>query len=148
MRSSFPRAAEGCRAASRPRSGHCGLASGLRRGGRDGRAALRGARGGAPTEIAYRASFVDGIGAPRVYPEMFNLARRLVDGALVSSVAEVAQAVRLIAERTRTIAERAGAASVAAALAGRAGTGKIVCVVSGGNIDASKLATILAGGTP
>jgi threonine dehydratase len=46
------------------------------------------------------------------------------------------------------IAEGAGAAAVAAALAGRAGRGDIVCIVSGGNIDAAKLAAILKGDTP
>jgi threonine dehydratase len=46
------------------------------------------------------------------------------------------------------VSEGAGAASVAAALSGRAGGGKVVCVVSGGNIDAAVLATILRGETP
>jgi threonine dehydratase len=50
----------------------------------------------------------------------------------------------LIAERNRIIAEGAGATPVACALAGRAGGGKVVCVVSGGNIDLVKLAEILA----
>jgi threonine dehydratase len=53
-------------------------------------------------------------------------------------------AVRLLVERARVVAEGAGAASVAPAVAGRAGTGKIVCVVSGGNIDVATLADILA----
>ena len=52
---------------------------------------------------------------------------------------EVAAAVRLLAERNRVIAEGAGACPVACALAGKAGAGKIVCIVSGGNIDLSKL---------
>jgi threonine dehydratase len=56
--------------------------------------------------------------------------------------------VRLLAERVRVVAEGAGALSLAAALAGRGGNGDVVCVISGGNIDSSKLATILAGGTP
>ena len=56
--------------------------------------------------------------------------------------------MRLLAERVRVIAEGAGALATAAALAGRAGGGKIVCIVSGGNIDASRLATILGGETP
>jgi threonine dehydratase len=103
---------------------------------------------GTPTEVTYTPSFVDGIGAPRVYPEMLELGRGLLDGALVSTPAEIAAAVRLIAERTRTIAEGAGAAALAAVLAGRAGAGRIVCVVSGGNIDPGKLATILEGGVP
>jgi threonine dehydratase len=56
--------------------------------------------------------------------------------------------VRLLAERARVIAEGAGAVGVAAALAGRADGGKIVCVVSGGNIDLAKLGVILQGGVP
>ena len=71
---------------------------------------------------------------------MFELTRELVDGSLVVDVDEVAAAVRLLAERARVVAEGAGAAALAAALAGGAGEGKVVCVVSGGNIDASKLA--------
>ncbi len=103
---------------------------------------------GAPREITYTPSFVDGIGAPFVLPEMWPLASRLLDGSLVMSLAEVAAAVRLLADRNRVIAEGAGATPVAAALAGKAGGGKIVCVVSGGNIDLGKLVKILAGGMP
>jgi threonine dehydratase len=103
---------------------------------------------GEPVEVAYEPSFVDGIGAPTVFPEMFALARRLVGGSLVVGLGEVAGAIRLLLERARVVAEGAGAASVAAALTGRAGAGKIVCIVSGGNIDSSKLQTILAGQTP
>ena len=101
-----------------------------------------------PVEVAYTPSFVDGIGAPAVFPEMFALARQLIDGALVAELGEVAAAVRLLAERNRVVAEGAGAAAVAVALSGQAGDGKVVCVVSGGNIDATKLATILGGQTP
>ncbi|HEY4573613.1 MAG TPA: pyridoxal-5'-phosphate-dependent protein subunit beta, partial [Thermoanaerobaculia bacterium] len=61
---------------------------------------------------------------------------------------EVAAAVRLLAERHRVIAEGAGAASVAAALAGVPEARKVVCVVSGGNIDAAKLCAILDGRVP
>ena len=99
---------------------------------------------GEPVRVDYEPSFVDGIGSPEVFPEMFELTRGLVDGALVVGVDEVADAVRLLAERARVIAEGAGAAALAAALAGGAGGGKVVCVVSGGNIDASKLSEILA----
>ena len=103
---------------------------------------------GVPTEIQHTRTFVDGIGGPRVFPEMFDLSRELLDGSLVSSLDEVAAAIRLLVERNRVVAEGAGAASVAAATAGRAGTGKIVCVVSGGNIDTRTLVTILEGRTP
>jgi len=46
------------------------------------------------------------------------------------------------------VAEGAGAAALAAALTGAAGHGKVVAVVSGGNIDPHILSTILAGGMP
>jgi threonine dehydratase len=103
---------------------------------------------GEPAEIAYEPSFVDGIGAPTVFPEMLALVRQLVSGSLVVSLDEVAGAIRLLLERNRVVAEGAGAAAVAAALTGRVGAGKIVCIVSGGNIDSSKLQTILAGKKP
>jgi threonine dehydratase len=79
---------------------------------------------------------------------MWPRVRALLDGALVSPVAEIAAAVRLLVQRARVVAEGAGAAGVAAALAGRAGRGRIVCIVSGGNLDAAKLARILSGEVP
>jgi threonine dehydratase len=103
---------------------------------------------GKPTPAAYTPSFVDGIGSPAVLPDMWPLAQRLLDGSLVVDLAEVAGAIRLLVERNRIVAEGAGATSVAAALAGQAGTGKVVCIVSGGNIDSAKLATILRGELP
>ncbi len=103
---------------------------------------------GRPVEVPFAPTFVDGIGAPRVFPEMFELVRTLVDGAVASSVEEIAAAVKLLVERNRVVAEGAGAAGVAAALAGKGGTGTVVCVVSGGNIDPAKLAAILRGEVP
>jgi threonine dehydratase len=99
---------------------------------------------GRPVKVEYTASYVDGIGSPEVFPEMFDLARELLDGSLVATLDEVTAAVRLLAERARVVAEGAGATPVALARNGAAGTGKVVCIVSGGNIDASKLAEILA----
>src|SRR5438067_8978156 len=103
---------------------------------------------GEQVQVAYTPTFVDGIGAPTLFPEMWQLARQLLDGSLVVTLAEVAAAIRLLAERNRVIAEGAGAAPVAAALAGKAGGGNVVCVVSGGNIDSGKLAKILQGDVP
>ncbi len=97
---------------------------------------------GEKTAINYQASFVDGIGSGSVLDDMWPLAKSLLDGSLVMSLAEVAEAIRLLAERNRVIAEGAGATSVAAALAGKAGGGKVVCIVSGGNIDFEKLTKI------
>ncbi len=101
-------------------------------------------RAGSPQVIEPQRSFVDGVGGKSVFPQMFDRAKRLIDGSLVAQVQEVTAALRLIAERNRVIAEGAGATPVACALAGRAGAGKVVCVVSGGNIDLAKLAEILA----
>jgi len=102
---------------------------------------------GEPTRIERTPSFVDGIGGMGVLTEMWPLVSALLSGALVSSVGEIAAAVRLLAERARVVAEGAGGAAVAAALRHKV-EGKVVCVVSGGNIDAAKLATILDGRIP
>ncbi len=103
---------------------------------------------GKPVAVEHTPSFVDGIGGKSMLPEMWPLASQLLTGSLVMSLAQIAAAVRLIAERNRVIAEGAGASSVAAAFAGKAGGGKIVAVVSGGNIDPAKLAKILNGEVP
>ena len=100
-------------------------------------------RAGKPVEVDYQPSFVDGIGGKSVLPEMWQRVSGLLDGSQVVSLDEVRAAIRLLAERQRVIAEGAGAAPVAAALAGRAGAGKIVCVVSGGNLEPHILAEIL-----
>jgi len=100
---------------------------------------------GEPVEVAYTPSFVDGIASPAVFPEMLELAQQLLDGSIVVTLTEVADALRLMLERRHVVAEGAGAVPVAAALSGRAGTGKLACVISGGNIDTSKLLEILAG---
>ena len=99
---------------------------------------------GAPTECDYQPSWVDGIGARAVFPQMFERARDLIDGSLVADLDSVAEALRLLITRNHIVAEGAGACPVACALAGKAGPGKIVCIVSGGNIDPSKLAQILS----
>ena len=96
----------------------------------------------------YTPSFVDGIGGKSVLAEMWPLVSTLLDGALTVSLAEVADAMRRLVERNRIVAEGAGAASVAAALKGVSDARRVVCVVSGGNIDPAKLAQILVGEMP
>jgi threonine dehydratase len=98
---------------------------------------------GRPTEVDYQPSWVDGIRAKAVFPQMFERARALVDGALVADLSAVAEALRLMATHNHVIAEGAGACPVACALSGDAGTGKVVCIVSGGNIDHEKLIRLL-----
>ncbi|HZS94459.1 MAG TPA: pyridoxal-phosphate dependent enzyme [Chloroflexota bacterium] len=103
---------------------------------------------GSPQTVDYEPSFVDGIGGKSMLPAMWPLVRDLLDGSIVISLQQVADALRLLVERNHIVAEGAGAASVAAALSGDAEDGTIVCVVSGGNIDTSKLVRILSGETP
>ncbi len=111
----------------------------------EGGAALAAAvKAGHPADVDFRASFVDGAGSRRVLESMWPLVAPLVDSAWEIPIDEVAAAVRLLAERGRVIAEGAGALAVAAAVSGRAGSGKVVCIVSGGNINLTKLAEILA----
>ena len=110
-----------------------------------GAALVAALEAGRPADVDYQPSFVDGSGSRRVLDSMWPLVAPLVDSALAIAVADVAAAVRLLAERVRVIAEGAGALAPAAALSGRAGTGKVVCVVSGGNINLSKVAEILDG---
>jgi threonine dehydratase len=74
--------------------------------------------------------------------------RELVDGAFAVPIADAAAAVRLLAGRAHVVAEGAGALALAAALAGHGGDGRVVCIVSGGNIDATRLQAILAGEVP
>ncbi|MGQ0538494.1 MAG: threonine ammonia-lyase [Gemmatimonadaceae bacterium] len=103
---------------------------------------------GRATTAPYTATFVDGIGSRSVLQEMWPLASRLLAGSKVVSVRQIAQAIRLIAQHTHTIAEGAGAAALAAILAGNTHGERIVCVVSGGNLDVAVLVRVLAGEIP
>ena len=113
-------------------------------------AGLNGAlAAGRPVTVEYTPSFVDGSGSRGVLESMWPTVRGIIDGAVTVSVAETATAVRLLAERARVVSEGAGALALAAALSGRAGEGrKVVCIVSGGNIDSDNLAACLRGETP
>jgi threonine dehydratase len=104
---------------------------------------------GAPTAVEYTPSFVDGSGSRELIPAVWEHASRILDGAFAIPLPEVAAAVRTLAERTRVIAEGAGALAAAAALSGRVvGGRRIVCIVSGGNIDAAVFTRILEGEVP
>ena len=103
---------------------------------------------GRPVSVRHVPSFVDGMGSTTVLEEMWPLVRESVDAAVCVSFAQIADAIRMLALRHHVIAEAAGAASVAAAMAGLAGCGQIVCIISGGNIDAAKLGGILNGQDP
>ncbi len=134
----------------------CGIAAGLRELRPEVQVYAVEVEGAAPlaaslaagevVSIDYRPSFVDGIGSKTVFPEMLELARKVLAGSLVVPVGAVAGAVRLLVEGARVVPEGAGAAAAAAApmLDGA----EVACIVSGGNIDSAKLAKILGGGVP
>jgi threonine dehydratase len=98
--------------------------------------------------IETRRSFIKSIGGPSLVPQLWPVARDLIDGAIAVSPTEVAAAMRLLFSKAKIVAEGAGAASLAAAMARPDLTGKIVCVISGGNIDAEAYSVVLGGGIP
>ena len=93
----------------------------------------------------WKASFVDGCGGKSVFPRMWDLAHHLLAGSIVCTLEETRRTMRIVAERNRVISEGAGACAVAAGLSGKCGSGKIVCVVSGGNIDLAKFSELVTG---
>ena len=100
---------------------------------------------GEPSKFpGWEASFVDGAGGQSVTQRMWDRMQPVVDGGIVVTLDQVREAMRLMAEKARVIAEGAGALALAAALTGEAGDGPIVCVVSGGNIDLKKFASLVA----
>ena len=106
------------------------------------------ANDGVPVPVPFTPSFVDGAGSGALLPEMWEHAGPLLSGSFAIPLEDTAAAVKLLLERGHVVAEGAGALPVAAAVAGHAGSGRIVCIVSGGNIDTSRLAEILAGRVP
>jgi threonine dehydratase len=91
----------------------------------------------------WQPSFVDGAGGKSVLQTMWPLLSSLVDASIVVPLDAIAGAMKLVAQRGRVVAEGAGAAAVAAALTGEAGRGKVVAVVSGGNIDLNRFAHLI-----
>jgi threonine dehydratase len=102
------------------------------------------AAGSAQDFPEWKASWVDGCGGKSVFPRMWALAHHLLAGSVVSSLEEIRCAMKLTAERNHVVAEGAGACAVAAALSGRCGSGKVVAVVSGGNIDLTRFSELVS----
>ncbi|CAN5116523.1 hypothetical protein BH09GEM1_BH09GEM1_39530 [soil metagenome] len=100
---------------------------------------------GIPIAVTRTPTFIDGMGSGGLSAEMWPLVRSLLAGTIVVSVAQVAAAVKALAERSRVVAEGAGAAALAAAQTGTLEGQRVVCIVSGGNIDLEVLTRILLG---
>ncbi|MGF7007648.1 pyridoxal-phosphate dependent enzyme [Aminobacter sp. BE322] len=99
-------------------------------------------------DIETRPSFVKSIGGPSLVPLLWPVTRELIDGAVMVSLEQVTEAMRLLFAKAKVVAEGAAAASLAAALKSEHATGNVVCVISGGNIDAEAYAAVLAGNIP
>jgi threonine dehydratase len=97
-------------------------------------------------KIATAETIADGIATKRVGELTFRLMERWVDDLVTVDEEEIASAVLLLLERQKTVAEGAGAAGLAALLAGRVAVGRgerCVAVLSGGNIDVNIVARII-----
>ena len=95
---------------------------------------------------AWQASFVDGAGGRSVLPTMWPLLEAWVHESLVVPLNDAAHAMRVVADRVHVVAEGAAACAVAAALSkdfAARGHHKVVAVVSGGNIDLARFATLV-----
>jgi threonine dehydratase len=106
---------------------------------------------GAPVRFeGWTASFVDGAGGQSVLPSMWPLLSAWVDESIVVSLEDAAAAMQRTAERCHVIAEGAAACAIAAALspAIQARHKRIVAVVSGGNIDLARFATLVGACPP
>jgi threonine dehydratase len=104
------------------------------------------ARGRASRFEEWQASFVDGAGGKSVLEAMWPLLRAGVDESIVVGLDEVASAMRLVADRVHTVIEGAAGCAVAAALSPgflARGHRKVVAIVSGGNIDLTRFATLV-----
>jgi len=132
----------------------CGIASAIRERGQNVKVFAAEPETAAPLAASlavgspqtfpnWKASWVDGCGGKSVFPRMWALAHHLLAGSIVCSLEEVRKAMRIVAERNHVISEGAGACAVAAGLSGKCGSGKVVCVVSGGNIDLSVFAQLV-----
>jgi len=93
-------------------------------------------------------TWVDGIGGASVLPAMWPLVRQVVQDSIVVTLADIAEAVRLLVRHARIVPEGAGAAALAASRRDPVQGRRVVCVVSGGNLEPAVLATILSGSLP
>jgi threonine dehydratase len=110
---------------------------------------LRAREAGHPVELPSRSSIAEGIAVRRVGEHTFDLANRYVDEIVTVSEAEIANAILLLLEEEKVVAEGAGAAGLAAIVAGKvpdAVDRRTAVIICGGNIDTNLMSTILGRG--
>jgi threonine dehydratase len=98
---------------------------------------------GMPVTVDMTRTWIDGMGSNAVSAEMWPLVTELLAGTKVVRVDEVAEALRTLVSRVRVVAEGAGAAGMAVIRSGELADQRAVSIVSGGNIDLSRLAGLL-----
>ena len=110
----------------------------------------RSFRAGKPVGTDSSATFADGIATRQPNADAVAIINKGAERIVEVSDGEIADAIRLIFRATHNVAEGAGAAALAALMQEReAMQGKrIGLILSGGNIDTEKLATVLTGGVP
>jgi threonine dehydratase len=115
----------------------------------EGAAAMRlGLDSGRPVALASIKTIADGLAAPVAGTNTLAIVQRLVDDVVVIADALITDGLRFLAERAKLVAEPAGAAAVGALLAGRVRVKPgecVVAIVSGGNVDRTRFAELVAG---
>ncbi len=94
------------------------------------------------------ATIADGIAVKAPGEITMEIINRCADGVVTVSESEIANAILLLMERCKQIVEPAGATSLAAALSGKLDVRdrRVVCLMSGGNIDVSFIQAIIERG--
>ncbi len=106
----------------------------------------RSLEAGKPVKLDKVETIADGLGAPFAGERTFPIVRDHVEAVALVTDAEIAEAMKILLARCKWLAEGAGAASVAALVNGRINLppgSKVCCVVSGGNLDLSRLKSLL-----
>jgi threonine dehydratase len=96
-------------------------------------------------------SIADGLGAPFAGERTLAMGRRYLDGVVLVSDAEIASAMRFATEQMGQVLEPAGAAALAALLAGRVPLrrqDRACAVLSGGNVDRDRFDALVAAAAP
>jgi threonine dehydratase len=105
---------------------------------------------GRPVGTATALTFADGIATREPHPDVIEAMRRGTARMVLVSEDEIAEAMRVYFDTTHQIAEGAGAAPLAALLqeSQRMAQQNIGIILSGGNIERSRLSQVLSGHTP
>jgi threonine dehydratase len=103
---------------------------------------------GRPVPLQTVRTIADGLSAPVAGELQVATLPGLVDDVVLVTDDHLREAMRFLALRAKLVAEPAGAAAVAALLAGRVepGSGPVVAIVTGGNVEPALAGEILAGG--